>query len=145
MTAAVGPGCHRHTGRAHEPFLQSATGAQNQNRASPTPLRPERNRLQQPSGQPLIYRPSESRHRRAPAPFSHTASSHHPSLHRGHPGPVLTARSYPSPTTTHLMACIWTEAGGVHGTDAGNVGDPKVCARGTDEGSGLVRLAMKPQ
>lgn len=90
-----------------------------------------------------FYRTSESRKPwLSPSPFFIHRIPPSPISPRGHPGAGLWVGSYPSPTTTHLMACI---AGGVHGTDAGNVEDPTVCAPGSDESSGLVRLAMKPQ
>lgn len=53
--------------------------------------------------------------------------------------------AYPSPTTTHLIACICTEAGGFQGAGAGGLIDPTVCAEVSDESSGPVRSAMEPQ
>lgn len=90
----------------------------------------------------------------APSSFSYIASSHHPSVrgritesHRGREMCWCSARwsSYPSPTTTHLIACIWTRAGGCEGAADGGLIDPTVCAEVSDESSGPVRSAMEPQ
>lgn len=91
-----------------------------------------------------------------PQPLFYIASSHHPSIrgrftesHRRKwkraAAPALDACSYPSPTTTHLIACIAAEAGGFQGTGAGASIDPTGCAEVSDESSGPVRSAMEPQ
>lgn len=90
----------------------------------------------------------------SPSPFSYIASFHHPSIrgrftesHTRKCAGVLClgACSYPSPTTTHLIACICAGAGGFQGAGAGGLIDPTVCAEVSDESTGPVRSAMEPQ
>ncbi|KAK1881434.1 Bifunctional purine biosynthesis protein PurH [Dissostichus eleginoides] len=91
----------------------------------------------------------------SPSPFSYIASSHHPSIHgRFTESHIKTtvllfmcvcACSYPSPTTTHLIACMFTGAGHVQGAGVGALADPTVCTEVSDESSGPVRSAMEPQ
>lgn len=84
-----------------------------------------------------------------PHPFYHIASSHHPSV-RGRitwalfcwPACII----WRSALTRRRPPHIWSLAfGRVPGSGAGKFKDPTVCSEGSDESSGLVRLAMKPQ